>query len=142
VSTESEIKLARYKQVEKEADEFGRVIGVRRLRPSEQTRLQGMVSDVTGHDKILTDDGEEVEIPHRVPIMLAAAVCMINDVHIAFPKNRAELDAIFDRLDTEGVTAAGKAMVRLNKTDDDAISSKDEAKNLQGTPTFDSFAGS
>ena len=39
MSTESEVKLARYKTVEKEADAFGRLIGVRRLKPSEQTRL-------------------------------------------------------------------------------------------------------
>jgi hypothetical protein len=37
--TESEIKVARYQKVEKEPDGLGRVIGVRRLKPSEQTRV-------------------------------------------------------------------------------------------------------
>lgn len=129
MSTESEIKLARYKQVEKEADDFGRLIGVRRLKPSEQSRLQGMIADVVGFDEIETDTGARIPIPHKVPLMLAASVCMIDDVHVTFPKNRAELDAIFDRLDREGVEAAGKAGVRLNETDPSAAISKEEAKN-------------
>lgn len=128
MSTESEVKLARYKQVEKEADDFGRLIGVRRLKPSEQSRLQGMIADVVGFDEIETSDGTRIPIPHKVPLMLAASVCMIDDVHVTFPKSRAELDAIFDRLDREGVEAAGKAGVRLNETDP-GVTSKEEAKN-------------
>jgi hypothetical protein len=140
VSTESEIRLARYKQVEKEADAFGRIIGVRRLKPSEQARLQGMISDVTGTDMAELPDGTQVPIPHKVPIMLAATVCLIDDgvngaVHISFPKNRAELDAIFDRLDREGIEAAGKGNVRLNETDNSPEDPLAEAKNLQRTPT-------
>lgn len=130
MSTESEVRLARYRQVEKEADAFGRVIGVRRLKPSEQARLQGMVADVTGFDLAELETGEQIPIPHKVPIMLAAVVCMIDEVLIPFAKNRAELDAIFDRLDREGIEAAGRGVVRLNETDttrpDDP---KDAAKN-------------
>ncbi len=48
MQTESEIKIARYQTVEKEADGFGRLIGVRRLKPSEQTKLAGMTADLTG----------------------------------------------------------------------------------------------
>jgi hypothetical protein len=40
--TESEIKIARYQKVEKEPDGLGRVIGVRRLKPSEQTRVAAL----------------------------------------------------------------------------------------------------
>lgn len=129
MSTESEIRLARYKQVEKEADAFGRVIGVRRLKPSEQARLQGMVADVVGEDLAELPDGTRIPIPHKVPIMLSAAVCMIDDVHISFPKNRAELDAIFDRLDREGIEAAGKGIMRLNSSDTSPEDPKAEAKN-------------
>jgi hypothetical protein len=53
MSTESEIILARYKAVEKEADAFGRVIGVRRLKPSEQTAVAGFCSDLSGYDEVV-----------------------------------------------------------------------------------------
>jgi hypothetical protein len=43
--TESEIKVARYQKVEKEPDGLGRVIGVRRLKPSEQTRVAGYCAE-------------------------------------------------------------------------------------------------
>lgn len=129
MTTESDVILARYKQVEKEADALGRVIGVRRLKPSEQTKVAGMCSDLTGSDEVINEKtGEKVLIPHRVPLLVASAVCMIDDVHIPFPRNRAELDAIYDRLDVEGLTAAGTAMGRLNQSEhtEDPIA---EAKN-------------
>jgi hypothetical protein len=87
--TESEIKIARYQKVEKEPDGLGRVIGVRRLKPSEQTRVAGYCADLTGYD--------EDPVP--------------------FPRNRAELDSIYDRLDQEGVAAAGAAVARLADVD-------------------------
>lgn len=137
MSTESEIKLARYSEVTKEADEMARVIGVRRLKPSEQTKIAGMTSELSGYDEMTNDKGVKIQIPHRMPLLLAAAVCMIDDSHIPFPRNRGELDAIFDRLDKEGIAAAGKAWVKLNPRtdDDDDVSAFDSAKNLQGTPS-------
>ncbi len=128
MTTESEAKLARYSQVEKEADKFGRVIGVRRLKPSEQTKLAGMTADLTGSDEMLNAEGEKVLIPHRMPLMIAAAVCMIDEARIPFPRNRGELDAIYDRLDAEGLTAAGAGLMRLN-IDEINIDQLDEAKN-------------
>jgi hypothetical protein len=126
--TESEVKFARYSTVEKEADKFGRVIGVRRLKPSEQTKLSGLTADVSGSDEAINENGEKVTIPHRMPLLIAAAVCMIDDVRIPFPRTRGELDAIYDRLDAEGVAAAGAALVRLSQADsvEDALV---EAKN-------------
>lgn len=129
MTTESEIKLARYSEVQKEADQFGRMIGVRRLKPSEQTRLAGMTSDINGYDEIETEDGQKIQVSHRMPIMIAAAVCLIDDVRIPFPKSRGELDAIFDRLDAEGMAAASRAVVRLTESSDTPEDQKDAAKN-------------
>lgn len=127
MSTESEVILARYRAVEKEADALGRVIGVRRLKPSEQTKVAGMCADLTGNDEMTGPDGNPVHIPHRMPLLIAAAVCMIDEARIPFPRNRAELDAVYDRLDMEGVTAAGNALARLSEGE--PANPVDEAKN-------------
>lgn len=128
MSTESEVKLARYNTVEKEADSFGRVIGVRRLKPSEQVRIAEFTSDLTGSDEIQGPDGEKYTLSHRMPLIMAASVCMIDDARIPFPRNRGELDAIFDRLDTEGMIAASTAMTRLTQ-DDSHKPAEEIAKN-------------
>lgn len=130
MSTESEVKLARYNEVAKEADELGRVIGVRRLKPSEQTKIAGMSGELTGYDEMTNSEGNKIQIPHRMPLILAASVCMIDEVHIPFPRSRGELDAIYDRLDKEGIAAAGKAMIKLNPDMDARIPDEDVAKNL------------
>lgn len=135
MSTESEIKLARYSETAKEADEMGRVITVHRLKPSEQTKIASYTADLNGYDEMLNDKGEKIRIPHRMPLIVSAAVCQIDDAVIPFAKNSGELYAIYDRLDYEGLRAAGKAYARLegagNVADDsNAISPKDETKNL------------
>lgn len=127
MSTESEVIKARYSTVEKEADALGRVIGVRRLKPSEQTKVAGMCSDLIGGDEVTSESGEKVMIPHRLPLLIASAVCLINDSPIPFPRSRGELDAVFDRLDAEGLAAAGKAMARLSETI--APTTVEDAKN-------------
>lgn len=127
MSTESEAKLARYNSVEKEADGFGRVIGVRRLKPSEQTKVSGMCSDLGGSDEVIGPDGNKMTVPHRMPLLIAAAVCMIDDLRVPFPRNRGELDAMYDRLDIEGIQAAGTALVRLNA--EESHEPLEEAKN-------------
>jgi hypothetical protein len=128
MTTESEAKLARYNAIEKEADAFGRVISVRRLKPSEQTKVAGMTADLTGSDEVMNDQGERVMIQHRMPLMIASAVCMIDEARIPFPRTRGELDAIYDRLDVEGLTAAGKALTRLSEVEG-AENPLDSAKN-------------
>lgn len=133
MTTESEVKLARYSEVVKEADSLGRVIGVRRLKPSEQTKIAGMTSELAGYDQLLNPKGVMVQIPHRMPLILAASVCQIDEAYIPFPRNRGELDAVYDRLDVEGLEAAGKAMITLNPPDneeDDTTKRLDTAKNL------------
>lgn len=134
MTTETEVKLARYSEVAKEVDEFGRIIGVRRLKPSEQTKIAGFTSELAGYDEMTSEKGVKVQVPHRMPLLLASAVCMIDDAHIPFPRNRGELDAIVDRLDTEGLSAAGKAWIRLSPNEADnpdvKIDPLDEVKNL------------
>ena len=136
MSTESETILARYKSVEKEADALGRVIGVRRLKPSEQTKVTGMTPDLTGHDDFEDIDAETGEktgktfpVSNRTPLIIAASVCEIDDARIPFPRNRAELDAIFDRLDAEGLAAATAAFVRLIQRTTSSTSGLETAKN-------------
>jgi len=74
---------------------------------------------------------------HRVGLILAAAVCMIDEIRIPFARNRGELDAIYDRLDEEGLNAAARAFKRLNppppEQDEDPLAEPkdplDDAKN-------------
>lgn len=113
MTTQSEIIIARYKRVEREADALGRLIGVRKLKPSEQTKVAGYTADLTGSDEIIRPDGTKISFPHRMPLAVAAAVCEIDSMPIPFAKSRAELDAIYDRLDEEGLEAASRAMARL-----------------------------
>lgn len=115
MTTESEVKLARYNTIEKEADAFGRLIGVRRLKPSEQIKVTEYTADLTSSEEVKGPDGEAYTFTHRMPLIVAASVCMIDDARISFPRSRAELDAIFDRLDSEGLTAASTALARLNE---------------------------
>lgn len=148
MTTESEVKLARYAAREKEADAFGRIITIRRLKPSEQTRISGMVADLTGFEDTeveVTDpetgkvSTERRQVPRNAPLVIAAMVCEISDgqhsIAVSFPKGRAELDAIFDRLDVEGLEAATKAAQRLIAADLPAGNSVDEIKNSSRTPS-------
>jgi hypothetical protein len=136
MSLESERILARYKQIEREPDVLGRVIGVRRLRPSEVTRVNEMTPTLTGAEAVDDGDGKSIEVSHRLPLLIAASVREIQDegetAHIPFPRNRGELNAIFDRLDNEGLAAASTAFARLfpqSSGDEPARDPKAEAKN-------------
>ena len=134
---ESDVKLARYSQVEKETDAWGRVIGVRRLKPSEQSRIAAMTSDLSGSDEAFDDKGEKILVPRRAPLVIVASVCLIHDENgptpVSFPANRRELDAMFDRLDVEGLEAAAIAAGRLAEADrikeDPEADGKTDAKN-------------
>jgi hypothetical protein len=67
-------------------------------------------------------------MPHRLPLQVAAAVCEIDGIRIPFPRSRGELDAIYDRLDGEGVAAASVAFARLAEKNG-AADAKADAKN-------------
>jgi len=132
--SESEKYTERYTRREREADARGRVIGVRRLKLSEIGKVNGWTPELTGHDEITNERGEVIKIPHRWSYAIAAAVCEIDSTQIPFPRSRGELDAIYDRLDIEGLAAAGKALVRLTDGEAPPDATLDEAKNLPGTP--------
>ena len=123
----------KYTKRETEADELGRLITVRLLHPSEQSRVVGMTEDLSGLEAVTTSNGTKFEMSHRAPLMLAAAVCQIDDAHVTFPRNRGELDSILDRLDADGLEAAGKALARLAELVRPPLEQLDEAKNSQGT---------
>ena len=117
-SDEIAARAAKYNQIERVADTLGRVIGVRRLKPSQQLKVEEFAGNLTG-TITMTDDrtGSTVEVPRRFPLMVAAAVCEIDEVAIPFPKNRGELDAVLDRLDEEGMAAVVEAFGKLSEGD-------------------------
>jgi hypothetical protein len=121
MSTASEEILARYKKVEREADSFGRLIGVKRLNPSQQLKIMEMSNS----------DNEGV----RTALFAAASVCEIDDLPVTFAKSRAELDSIIARLDQEGLEAVGKALNRLLGGDEAKSGEEVEhaAKKSRGT---------
>jgi hypothetical protein len=132
--TASEEILARkerYSRIERASDSLGRMIGVRRLKPSQQLRIQEMAPGLDGSLSVTaeTKDGvQQIEIPRNSPLIIAASVCEIDSTPIPFPKNRAELDSVLDRLDNEGIEAAGRALGAM-AMDDAEVDPKEIAKN-------------
>lgn len=132
---ELEWRRARYAHIEREKDALGRVIGVRRLKLSERTRLTAMTPDLGGLDEVQRPDGTIALIPQRAQYHIIAMVCQINDAMIPFARNRGELDAIMDRLDQEGIEAASTAVNRLIGGEEaEGETHLDKAKNLSGIP--------
>jgi hypothetical protein len=133
-SDEIQARKDRYLKIERVVDKLGRTLGLRRLKPTQKTKIKGMAPDLAGFDKI-TDEktGNTVEIPRWGELLIVASVCEIDGTPIPFPKNRAELDAIHDRLDDEGLEAAGKVFLELyaKRTDevDESLDPLDQAKN-------------
>jgi hypothetical protein len=127
MSTATEARIERYKKVEREADAWGRVITVRRLKPSEMGKLTAYIADITGFDEHTREDGTVVKVDRRTPYIVIGMVCEIDGVHIPFPRNRGELDAMYDTLDQEGLVAASKAVGRLSI--DVVENPREEAKN-------------
>ena len=124
--TPSEEIIGRYVKIERQADSLGRLIGVRRLKPSQQTRIEEMTPQLDGETKMQVLDEETgiektVGVPRRIQITIAAAVCEIDSVPIPFARTRSELDAIFDRLDQEGIKAAMIAYGKLFPKGDDGM---------------------
>src|SRR5579864_3422098 len=108
-TTATEARLARYKQVEREADEWGRIIGVRRLRPSEMGKLTSYIADITGFEEHTQADGTLVRVDRRTPYVVIASICEIDNSPIPFARTRGELDSLYDVMDQEGLIAASKA---------------------------------
>ena len=108
-------RRARYDRVERHADAFGRVIGVKRLKPAQQIHIEEMAPGLTGDNDIQTTEGGTISIPRRAPLILAASAVEIDGSPLVFPKTRAELDARLDMLDAEGLEAIGTALGRLSE---------------------------
>ena len=144
VTTASEEILQRYRHIEREADSLGRIIGIRRLRPSEQAKIVGMTSDLGGYDLVpnLEDETQKPSrFSQRMPLMMAASVVEIDGNPYGFPRNRAELDDMLDRLDAEGMLAIVVAATRLGESHIADAARREAAKNLSGTPTSGSSVG-
>lgn len=144
VSTASDEILQRYRHIEREPDSLGRIIGIRRLRPSEQSKIVGYTPDLGGYDLIpsLTDDGKPKQFSHRMPLMMAASVVEIDGNPYGFPRNRAELDDMLDRLDAEGLEAIVAAATRLGEHHIAEAARREAAKNSSGTRISGSSVGS
>ena len=125
--TPSEEILSRYSRVEREADALGRIIGVKRLRVSQQTAVSEMTPGLEGMAEIELPD-RTVRIARRAQMLIAACVCEIDEHKIPFPKTRQELDAIADRLDEEGIVAAMVAYSRVNGAQKDQEGTIEAAK--------------
>jgi hypothetical protein len=132
MATASEEILARraqYDRIEREADALGRIIGVKRLKPSQQIKVEEMAPGLSGTSDFKNEAGEMVAVSRRAPLMLAASVREIDNVPVPFPRDRDALDAILDRLDTEGLEAAGTALSKLVEPGTDGEGTVDAAKN-------------
>ena len=74
-----------------------------------------------------------IQVSRRLQMTVAASVCEIDNTPIPFPKTRGELDAIYDRLDKEGIEATMIAYAKLfpapaDGDDEGAADPKDAAK--------------
>ena len=96
-----------------------------------------MTPDLGGYDLVpsLDDETRVQRLSHRMPLMMAASVVEVDGNPIAFPRNRAELDAIYDQLDGEGLTAIVECATRLGESMIAEAARREAAKNSLGTPT-------
>jgi len=146
--TPSEELINRYARVEREADAFGRLIGVRKLKVSQQTKVSEYTPGLEGETEVVMsdDDGGQktVRISRRAQMLIAAAVCEIDSVSIPFARNRGELDAIADKLDEEGIVAAMIAYARFQPKasgGEEALDAIAEAKKSHKTHTHGAHSG-
>lgn len=142
--TPSEELIQRYSRVEREADVFGRLIGVRKLKVSQQTKVAEMTPGLEGNSEVRLPDDTVIRISRRSTMLIAAAVCEVDGVSISFPRNRGELDAIADRLDEEGLAAAVMAYTRFQPQaaeGEEAPDAIDEAKKSHATHTHARHSG-
>jgi hypothetical protein len=124
-------RAADYSRIEREADSRGRVIGVKRMKPSQQLRVQEWAPGLEGNTTVVAPDGAVREVPKIMPLMIAASVAEIDNRPVPFPKSRAELDSLLDALDEDGMSAATKALNKFAGTEE---ISADTAKNSAETP--------
>jgi hypothetical protein len=117
-------KRASLNEIVRVTDVFGRLIGVKRLKPSQQLKIEEMSPNLSGTTTIVvnSETGESVEVPKRMPLVFAASVCEIDQRPITFAKSRGELDSILDMLDEEGIAAVANAFGQIIQKSADADS--------------------
>ena len=126
---------AKYNRVERVADKRGRIIGVKRLKFSQQIKVEEMSPGLEGVTKVKGTDADgierEMEVTRRMPLHMAASVCEIDGHPLTFPKTRAELDAVLDMLDEEGMAAVMEAFAKLSQGSEEVPGGDiiDQAKN-------------
>lgn len=130
--TPKEEKLEQYRRIARKDDAFGRVIGVRMLKVSQQVKISEMTPALEGETEMSGDDGKVIRIPRRSIPVVVASVCEIDGQMIPFPRTRGELDSMMDLLDEEGILAAVLAYSDLKPgakvEDGEAESMADAAK--------------
>ncbi len=104
MTTYSETIQARYSATEQEADTFGRVIKVARLRPWDMSVVRKLA------------DSERTNVISN--IMVAACVRSITneagkEALFAPPKSEADISIVMNALDSEGMDSAITAWMRL-----------------------------
>ena len=128
-SEEIHARQQRYARVEREADATGRLIGVRRLKPSQQIALQELAPGLDGYTTIVDErTGAVINVPKSSPLIMAASVTEIDGVAVPFPQTRGQLNAILDRLDEEGLAAVAAALAKFS-VDPEVKSVEAAAKN-------------
>jgi hypothetical protein len=112
----------KYAKTETVSDEYGRIIVVRRLNTSQRLAVREMAN--SGNPEVVGT------------MTLGASIVSIDDIVFPFPQNRKELNANLDVLDDPGLEALIKAYQKFNELS--GQETIDAAKNLPGTPSFDS----
>ena len=134
-SAEIAAKRAEFDKVEHVVDTFGRDIGVKRLRPSQQLKIEELAGALTGTTTIMDDNsGKTFEVPRRMPLILASSVASVDGNPVPFPKSRVEIDSVLDMLMDEGLTAVMEGLGKLNApaapaANGETATAADEVKN-------------
>ena len=143
-SDEIQARQAKYNRIERVTDSLGRTIGVRRLKPSQQIRIQELAPGLEGTTTVVDEKtGKTFDIPKSSPLIFAASVAEVDGSPFTFPKTRGELDAVLDMLDDEGLAAVVEALGKLSADEDtEGTGGSEAAKNSRSTPRSDKPSGS
>lgn len=111
-------------------DSFGRIIKVRAITALQRMRMFEAIGALSRN---------EMYLGHA---SLACSVVSIDGEPVRFPGSKREVEALVDRLDNEGLAAAGVALAKLNGAEIDPETGdltfdrngKEKAKNSAATP--------
>jgi hypothetical protein len=112
---------SRFKEIEREADSLGRIIGVGRLRISQQVKVAEMTPGLDGDSEMTGPNGATFSISRRSIPVIAASVREVDGNPVSFPKTRQDLDGRMDLLGEPGIQAAVVALARLGGAQKEAV---------------------